>query len=62
MHGSAGKLPPNAISPARAEQVTAFIRNYASVHGLPQPAFCAYVFNTGVQKVINISARKLCGL
>ena len=38
MDGLAGKLPPNAISPARAEQVTAFIRNYASVHGLPQPA------------------------
>lgn len=37
-HGSAGGLPHNAISAERAEQVTAFIRNSAAVHGLPQPA------------------------
>ena len=37
-HGSAGRLPYNAITSTQAEHVTAFIRNTASVHGLPQPA------------------------
>ena len=37
-HGNRGRLPPNAFSFSTINRIVTFIRNYATVHGLPQPA------------------------
>ena len=37
-HASEGVMPWNAMSIDEVAEIKAFIRNYASVHGLPQPA------------------------
>ena len=37
-HGSEGTMPWNALPADEVEEVKMFIRNYATVNGLPQPA------------------------
>ena len=37
-HGSEGTMPCNALPADEVEEVKIFIRNYATVNGLPQPA------------------------
>lgn len=37
-HGNSGRLPSNAFSYETARHIVDFITNYATVHGLPQPA------------------------
>ena len=37
-HGNKGKLPPNAFSFNTVNSIVKFIKNYAVINGLPQPA------------------------
>lgn len=37
-HGNTGRLPSNVFSYKTASHIVDFITNYATVHGLPQPA------------------------
>lgn len=37
MHGNAGRTPKNAHNASEREKVKAFVRNFASIHGLPDP-------------------------